>query len=104
METWSWPEHRSTSWASNYYTPHYVKLGDWAQLCRDETPVAGRPGVIACKPDHLPRTSMGWLIDPDGLYDTLVAVAGGNGARLRAVCDRERLCRRGLREPRRAGG
>ena len=59
----------------NYYTPHYVKLGDWAQLRRDEAPVAGRPGVVTCKPDHLPRTSMGWLIDPDGLYDTLVAVA-----------------------------
>ena len=26
-------------------------------------------------PKRLPRTAMGWLIEPDGLYDTLVTVA-----------------------------
>jgi beta-glucosidase len=60
----------------NYYSPHYIKLGDWAHLDRDESPMPGRPGVVACKPDHVARTSMGWLIDPGGLYDTLVTLAG----------------------------
>jgi beta-glucosidase len=59
----------------NYYLPHYVKLADWTQLGRDETPIPGRPGVVTCQPDHVRRTSMGWLIEPDGLYDTLMTVA-----------------------------
>jgi beta-glucosidase len=32
--------------------------------------------VIVYKPVHLPLTSMGWLIEPGGLYDTLVTLAG----------------------------
>ena len=24
-----------------------------------------------CKPEQLPQTSMGWLVEPDGLYDLL---------------------------------
>jgi beta-glucosidase len=41
----------------NYYSPHYVRVD------------AG--GASLCKPDGLPRTSMGWLVEPDGLYDLL---------------------------------
>jgi beta-glucosidase len=59
----------------NYYSPHYVRLGDWSQLRRNESPVIGRPGVVDYEPDDLPRTSMGWLIEPAGLYDTLAGVA-----------------------------
>jgi beta-glucosidase len=59
----------------NYYSPNYVKLADPEGLHGDETPIPGRPGVVMYKPKHLPRTSMGWLIEPDGLYDTLVTVA-----------------------------
>ncbi len=59
----------------NYYSPHYVKLADPAGLRAGETPIAGRPGVVMYNPKCLPRTSMGWLIEPDGLYDTLVTVA-----------------------------
>ena len=59
----------------NYYSPHYVKLADPAGPRLDETPIPGSPGVVMCKPVHLPRTSQDWLIEPDGLYDTLVTVA-----------------------------
>jgi len=55
----------------NYYSPHYIRLGDGGALAGEETEIPGRPGVILCKPERLPRTSMGWLIEPDGLYDTL---------------------------------
>jgi beta-glucosidase len=58
----------------NYYSPHYVGVRDWSELGRNESPVTGRPGVIDYEPEDLPRTSMGWLIEPDGLYDTLTAV------------------------------
>jgi beta-glucosidase len=58
----------------NYYTPHYVKLGDWENLGRNESRAAGRPGVVDYAPDNLPRTAMGWLVEPAGLYDTLKAV------------------------------
>jgi beta-glucosidase len=59
----------------NYYSPHYVKLADPAGLRADETPIPGRPGVVMYNPKRLARTSMGWLIEPDGLYETLVTVA-----------------------------
>ena len=55
----------------NYYSPHYVGLGDWSDLRRNESPVQGRPGVVDVKPDDLPRTSMGWLVDPSGLQEML---------------------------------
>jgi beta-glucosidase len=59
----------------NYYSPHYVKLADPAGLLADETPMFDMTDIVMYKPAHLPRTSMGWLIEADGLYDTLVAVA-----------------------------
>ena len=59
----------------NYYSPVYVKLTDTSVPHADETPIAGLPGVATYMPIELPRTSMGWLSEPDGLYDTLIAVA-----------------------------
>jgi beta-glucosidase len=59
----------------NYYSPHYVRLGDTSRLAHAESAIPGRPGVILYKPAELPVTSMGWLIEPDGLYDTLVTLA-----------------------------
>jgi beta-glucosidase len=59
----------------NYYSPHYVKLGDTTDLHRDESAIAGRPGVIQYKPEHASLTSMGWTIEPAGLYDTLKTLA-----------------------------
>jgi beta-glucosidase len=60
----------------NYYSPHYVKVADPAGLHADETAIPGRPGAVLWQPQDLPRTAMGWLIEPNGLYDTLVMVAG----------------------------
>jgi beta-glucosidase len=59
----------------NYYSPHFVKLADPCARGDEETPIAGMPGVVVVKPHTLPRTSQGWLIEPDGLYDLLVGVA-----------------------------
>jgi beta-glucosidase len=59
----------------NYYSPMYVKLSERGGAHADETPIDGLPGVVTYTPADLPRTSMGWLIEPDGLHDTLVAVA-----------------------------
>ena len=58
----------------NYYSPHYVRLGDWDDLRRDESPLAGHPGVVTYLPADLPHTVMGWIVEPDGLYDTLRAL------------------------------
>jgi beta-glucosidase len=58
----------------NYYSPHYVRLADPSGLLANETPLPDMPGVVMYKPDNLPRTSMGWLVEPDGLYDLLVTV------------------------------
>jgi beta-glucosidase len=59
----------------NYYNPHYVKLIDSQEPQADVTAVPGRPGVAIYTPAELPRTSMGWLIEPGGLYETLITVA-----------------------------
>jgi beta-glucosidase len=59
----------------NYYAPNYIKLADPAGLRAGETPIPGRPEVVVFSPEHLPRTAMGWLVEPDGLYDTLTTVA-----------------------------
>jgi beta-glucosidase len=58
----------------NYYSPHYVRLGDWDDLRVGETPLPGHPGVVNYLPPDVPRTVMGWLVEPDGLYDTLRAL------------------------------
>jgi beta-glucosidase len=58
----------------NYYSPHYVRLGDWDDLRVGESPLAGHSGVVNYLPVDVPRTVMGWLIEPDGLYDTLRAL------------------------------
>jgi beta-glucosidase len=55
----------------NYYCPHYVRLGDWDDLRRGESPIPGYPGVVNYVPPEIPRTTMGWLIEPDGMYDSL---------------------------------
>ena len=58
----------------NYYSPHYVRLGDWDDLRQGESPLADHPGVVNYLPPELPQTVMGWIIEPDGLYDTLRAL------------------------------
>ena len=58
----------------NYYSPHYVRLGHWDDLRVGESVLAGHPGVVNYVPPELPRTAMGWIVEPDGLYDTLRAL------------------------------
>jgi beta-glucosidase len=55
----------------NYYCPYYVRHGDWDELRKGESPLADWPGVVSYQPPELPRTIMDWIVEPDGLYDTL---------------------------------
>jgi len=58
----------------NYYCPYYVRLGDWEDLRKDETPVAGHPGVVSYVPAELNRTIMDWIVEPEALFDLLVSL------------------------------
>lgn len=67
----------------NYYSPFYVKRGDWSDLRLGETPLPGRPGVVDFAPPELARTSMGSLVEAQGLYDALSAIAAESPAQIR---------------------
>jgi beta-glucosidase len=58
----------------NYYSPYYVGVGDPDDLRRGESPLPGHPGLVNYQPPEIPTTPMGWLVEPGGLYDTLVAL------------------------------
>ena len=61
---------------ANYYSPVYLRAGDPGDLRQgEESARCGLPGVVEYRPDWLERTSMGWLVDPDGLYDILLRLA-----------------------------
>ncbi|HEY1568488.1 MAG TPA: GH1 family beta-glucosidase [Solirubrobacteraceae bacterium] len=55
----------------NYYRPHYVRSGDWANLRLGESPVPDHPGFVEYLPPDRPQTVMGWLVEPDGLFEIL---------------------------------
>jgi beta-glucosidase len=55
----------------NYYRPHYVRRGDWADLRVGEEPVGLRPGFVKYMAPDLPRTVMGWPIVPDAMRELL---------------------------------
>jgi beta-glucosidase len=60
----------------NYYSPIFLRAGDPANLRRNEEPArSGVPGVVEYRPGELERTTMGWLVDADGLYDLLLEVS-----------------------------
>jgi beta-glucosidase len=61
----------------NYYAPVFVRSGDPDDLRRGEKPMAGGrlPGAVEHAPDHLERTAMGWLVDPEGLYELLTSLS-----------------------------
>jgi beta-glucosidase len=60
----------------NYYAPHYLRAGDPDDLRRGERPVpGGMPGVVEYSPGWLDRTAMGWLVDPDRLYELLISLS-----------------------------
>jgi beta-glucosidase len=61
----------------NYYQPEHLRAGDPDNLRRGEDrPMPGiEGGVVHYSPDGMERTPMGWLIDPDGLYELLLRLA-----------------------------
>jgi beta-glucosidase len=60
----------------NYYAPVYLRAGDPDDLRRHERPAVGDlPGVVEYAPNWLERTDMDWLVEPDGLYDTLMSLS-----------------------------
>lgn len=59
----------------NYYSPLYVRKGDWGALLGGESRRPGHPGVVTYAPPAFERTAMGWLIDPEGLYELLRRLA-----------------------------
>jgi beta-glucosidase len=60
----------------NYYSPIFLRAGDPADLRRnEERSRIGVPGVVEYRPGELERTTMGWLVDADGLYDLLQEVS-----------------------------
>jgi len=58
----------------NYYSPAYLRRGDWSDLRRNESPHRGLPGIVNYKPEDTETTCMGWLIDPTGLYEVLARI------------------------------
>jgi beta-glucosidase len=58
----------------NYYYPVHLRRGDPSQEHADETPVAGLDDVVVFTPPGLPTTSMGWVVEPEGLYDLLMTI------------------------------
>ena len=60
----------------NYYSSVYLRAGDPADLRRGEEPArSGAPGVVEVRPDRLERTPMGWIVDPEGLYEVLMRMS-----------------------------
>ncbi len=61
----------------NYYQPEHLRAGDPDNLLRnEERPMAGIDGhVVHYAPEGMERTPMGWLIDPDGLYELLLRLS-----------------------------
>ena len=61
----------------NYYQPEHLRAGDPDNLRRgEEAPLPGiAGGVVHYRPDGMEQTPMGWLIDPDGLYELLLRVS-----------------------------
>ncbi|MCU1490039.1 MAG: Beta-glucosidase [Acidimicrobiaceae bacterium] len=60
----------------NYYSPTHLRRGEPENLRRGERPFdLGLPGVVGYDPEGLEKTNMGWLIEPDGLFDLLVGLS-----------------------------
>ncbi|HWG02486.1 MAG TPA: GH1 family beta-glucosidase [Trebonia sp.] len=60
----------------NYYRPVHLRPGDRNDLRRnEEPPLPGIRGVVQYQPDGLEVTNMGWLIDPEGLYELLLRLS-----------------------------
>jgi beta-glucosidase len=58
----------------NYYAPFYLKRADGVVSTDRRTPTGGGD-VVPFMPPHLPTTAMGWLVEPQGLYEMLKTVS-----------------------------
>ncbi|HLH84692.1 MAG TPA: GH1 family beta-glucosidase [Trebonia sp.] len=57
----------------NYYFPAHLRPGDPERLRRnEEPPLPGIAGAVHYRPDGMEQTPMGWLVDPEGLYELLL--------------------------------
>ena len=63
----------------NYYRPHYVRRGDWLDLRAGETPLPDQPGFVEYVGLERPRTTMGWLVEPEGLHGLLLRLHAESG-------------------------
>jgi beta-glucosidase len=63
----------------NYYRPHYVRRGDWADLRIGESPIGDHPGFVEYKSPELDKTIMDWLVVPEGLRDLLLRLHHESG-------------------------
>lgn len=62
----------------NYYEPIHLRPGDPDNLAPDEEPALPLPGVrgaVKYRPRGMEQTSMGWLVDPEGLYELLLRLS-----------------------------
>jgi len=60
----------------NYYAPVFLRAGDPENLLQNEEPARCElPGVVEFRPAGLERTPMGWLVDPEGLYELLLRLS-----------------------------
>jgi beta-glucosidase len=60
----------------NYYSPVFLHAGDADDLRLGEGRLrADVPGVVGYQPEKLDRTAMGWLVDPEGLYELLMRLS-----------------------------
>jgi beta-glucosidase len=60
----------------NYYQPIHLRPGDPDHLLRDEEPtLPAVADVVKYRPDGMEQTPMGWLIDPEGLYELLLRLS-----------------------------
>jgi beta-glucosidase len=60
----------------NYYRPVHLRHGDQARLLLGEEPaLPGLDGIVQFDPLELEHTNMGWLIDPEGLYELLLRLS-----------------------------
>jgi beta-glucosidase len=60
----------------NYYQPINLRPGDPDNLARGEEPaLPAIRGIVKYRPHGMEQTPMGWLVDPDGLYELLLRLS-----------------------------
>jgi beta-glucosidase len=55
----------------NYYRPHYVRAGNWADMREGESQIPDHPGFVEYIPPDLACSVMGWPIVPDAMRELL---------------------------------